>query len=85
MVDGSLVLEKRPIFVVPFGQVDCGCGGKFRRGLRYWAFLFFVLCAPFCCVRGKFFGVVWTLVEWGVVCDAAATATVGRSVGVIES
>ena len=105
--------EDRNFFVVPFGQVDCGCGGKFRRGLRYWAFLFFVLCAPFCCVRGKFFGVpfgqvdcgcggkfkrglrYWVILlivrhpaacggwalEWGVVCDAAATAMLHATVG----
>jgi hypothetical protein len=63
----SPLFDDRDFFVVPFGQVDCGCGGKFRRGLRYWVILLFV-CHPAACGG-------WAL-EWGVVC-AATTAAVG--------
>ena len=37
--------EDRNFFVVPFGQVDCGCGGKLLDvdyATGYWVFLFFV-------------------------------------------
>ena len=35
--------DDRIFFVVPLGQVSCGCGWRFRRGrLRYWIILLFV-------------------------------------------
>ena len=40
-----LFFDHRNFFVVPFGQVDCGCGGKFLDvdyATGYWVFLFFV-------------------------------------------